>query len=327
MRSNPLSADPPQATVGERALGALLGTFVGDALGMPWEGAPVDSIPAVLEMKGARLGRGTYTDDTQMTIALAESLLRCDGVDEEDLARTFVAHHDPHRGYGVGTTRVLAQLRAGTPVAEAARQAFAGRGSLGNGAAMRVAPVAVRFFEDEVLLDAQARRSARVTHAHDVAIDAAATQAAAVAAALDGREPLEAATRTARTDAMRAALDEAAERTAAGLDPGALAGGDGTVPALAHPSVAAAVVAGARCGRFEEAVEVAVRAGGDTDTVAAMAGAIAGARFGNGAIPPRWLEALEDGERGRSHVEAQAGELAARALAAVAGAPTGRKVR
>jgi poly(ADP-ribose) glycohydrolase ARH3 len=84
----------------DRARGALLGTFVGDALGMPFEGAPPASIPERLEMLDARLGRGTYTDDTQLAIALAESLLECDGIDEEHIGRAFLAAFDPQRGYG-----------------------------------------------------------------------------------------------------------------------------------------------------------------------------------------------------------------------------------
>jgi poly(ADP-ribose) glycohydrolase ARH3 len=182
-----------------RARGALLGTFVGDALGMPYEGAGPGSIPAVLEMVNARLGRGTYTDDTQMMIALAESLLRCDIVDPEDLARSFRAHYDPRRGYGAGTTRVFELWEQGDSVDEAARRVFAGQGSLGNGAATRVAPVAVRFADDDVLLATQASRSARVTHAHPVGIDGAVVQAAAVAAALDDQDPVPAAIAAART--------------------------------------------------------------------------------------------------------------------------------
>jgi poly(ADP-ribose) glycohydrolase ARH3 len=89
------------------ARGALLGTFTGDALGMKFEGAPSAAIPERLDMLDAPLGRGTYTDDTQMTIALAESLLEHGGVDEEALGRAFADAHDPRRGYGSGTTEVL----------------------------------------------------------------------------------------------------------------------------------------------------------------------------------------------------------------------------
>jgi poly(ADP-ribose) glycohydrolase ARH3 len=308
---------PPAPRVEDAAAGALLGTFVGDALGMPWEGSAAERIPERLEMFDDRLGSGTYTDDTQMMIALAESLLRCDVVDEEDLASTFVVHHDPRRGYGSGTTRVLELLRQGVPVDHAAARVFDGRGSLGNGAAMRIAPVSVRFFEDAAVLTTQARRSARVTHAHPVAIDAAVAQAGAVGAALDGLDPFGGALAVAATREVRGALEATAERVGSVLTPDALRESGSGVPPIADQSVAAAVVAGCRATSFEAVVTAAIRAGGDTDTVGAMAGAIAGARFGASAIPSRWLDALEEGERGRRHVEGLAAGLVERALSPV----------
>ena len=292
----------------DRARGALLGTFVGDALGMPFEGEPPAAIPERLEMVEARLGRGTYTDDTQMAIALAESVLACGGIDEEHLARAFLAAYDPRRGYGSGTRTVLALIADGVPVSEAATRAFAPGGSLGNGAAMRVAPVAVRYTDDrDAMLDA-ARRSARVTHAHEVAVDAAAAQAAAVAAALRGDDVLGAARVAVATDELRRGLAEAADLLAERPPPEAVAAvlGNGFT---GHESVPAAIYAAAAHPRFEDAVSFAVRCGGDTDTIGAMAGAIAGAREGAGVIPARWLDALEDGEKGRSHVASLAERL------------------
>ncbi|HEV2820516.1 MAG TPA: ADP-ribosylglycohydrolase family protein [Solirubrobacteraceae bacterium] len=291
-----------------RAVGALLGTFVGDALGMPWEGAPPDAIPDVLGMEDRRLGAGTYTDDTEMMIALAESLLRCDGVDEDDLARTFLAAYDPRRGYGAGTTQILDLWRKGVRVEEAAGRIFGGQGSLGNGAAMRIAPVSVRFWQDRVMTSSAARRSARLTHAHPVGIDGAAVQAAAIVAALNDDDPLAAALTEAQTAEMHGALADLGARTDGAMKPHDLGEGRG-VPPTADRSVAAAVVAASRAGSFEAAVTAAIRAGGDTDTVGAMAGAIAGARFGAAAMPARWIERLEDGERGRRHVEALATRL------------------
>jgi len=76
-----------------------------------------------------------------------------------------------------------------------------------------------------------------------------------------------------------------------------------------HESVPAAIYAAAAHAHFEDAVGFAVRCGGDTDTIGAMAGAIAGARDGETAIPAHWLDALEDGEKGRSHVERLAEQL------------------
>jgi poly(ADP-ribose) glycohydrolase ARH3 len=270
---------------------------------MPYEGADPRSIPTVLEMVDARLGRGTYTDDTQMTIAVAESLLRCDVVDPDDLARAFRAHYDPARGYGAGPMRLFELWEQGESVEVAARRMFGGQGSLGNGAAMRVAPVAVRFADDEVLLATQASRSARVTHTHPVGVDGAVVQAAAVAAALDGDAPLAAAIAAARTPELRERLLDLRGATAMG----------GPSTSSAAGSVPLAIVAAAEADGFEEAVTRAICAGGDTDTAGAMAGAIAGARFGASGIPVRWIDALEDGEHGRRYVASLADQLAARA--------------
>jgi poly(ADP-ribose) glycohydrolase ARH3 len=293
----------------DRARGALLGTFTGDALGMPFEGAPSGSLPERLEMLDARLGRGTYTDDTQMAIALAESMLERGRVDEPHLGRAFLAAYDPRRGYGSGTRTVLALISEGVPPADAAARAFEGRGSLGNGAAMRVAPVAVRYAHDpQALLDA-ARTSARVTHAHPVGIDAAATQAAAVGAAMRGEDPLAAARAAAATPQLRRGLATAARLLAQLPSPDTVAAELGN-RTTGHESVPAAIYAVAAHARFEDSVAFAVRCGGDTDTIGAMAGAIAGARDGATAIPVRWLDALEDGHKGRSHVEWLAEQLA-----------------
>lgn len=165
----PTEAAASTAEPFERRLGALLGTFVGDALGMPFEGAPPNAARMPLELVEARLGRGTYTDDTAMTIAVAEVLERAGEMDEELLARRFLATFDPARGYGAGTIRVLDHWRRGEPVLQAAVGVFAG-GSYGNGAAMRVAPVGAHFASDDQRLLAEAARSARVTHAHPLGI-------------------------------------------------------------------------------------------------------------------------------------------------------------
>ena len=127
----------------DRARGALLGTFTGDALGMPFEGAEPAALPERLEMLEARLLRGSYTDDTQMAIALAESLLEHGRIDSQALASAFAEAYAPDRGYGEGTTAVLLLVREGVDAREAVRAALGGKGSLGNGAAMRIAPVAV----------------------------------------------------------------------------------------------------------------------------------------------------------------------------------------
>ncbi|HEX2084144.1 MAG TPA: ADP-ribosylglycohydrolase family protein [Solirubrobacteraceae bacterium] len=299
--------EPRALTVHDRVAGSLLGLFCGDALGMPFETWPADAIPERLEMLDARLGRGRHTDDTQMAIALCESLLRCGRVDEEDLAAAILEAFDPRRGYGPGTTTVVELWRAGVPVRDAAPRLFGGEGSAGNGAAMRVAPVGLLFAHEPERCVAQARAQARLTHAHPLGIDGAAAVAAAVGAAVRGDDHLAAAREAVRTAEFEERLARAADL--AGRGEWAAAGALGATVAALH-SVPAALLAAAAPG-FEAALTCAVRCGGDTDTVAAMAGAVAGARFGAGAIPARWLDALEDGARGRSHVEGLAARLAA----------------
>jgi poly(ADP-ribose) glycohydrolase ARH3 len=309
--ANPAS---PARDVRDAAEGALIGAFVGDALGMPYEGRPGDAVPDRVEMREGRAPAGSYTDDTQMMMALAESLLRCGTVDDNDLAAAFRAHFEPGRGYGSGTRTVMAMWAAGVGTQDAARRLFDGNGSPRNGAAMRVAPVAVRFFGDESRVMAEARRSAVLTHSHPEGIDGAVVQAVAVATALGGRDPLPAALAAASTQPMRRRLDELAAIADVPLCPRRLAGAEWHVPYTAVGSVPVAVTVGSRARTFEEAVTVAVRCGGDTDTVAAMAGAIAGARFGAHSLPVRWYAVLEDGDFGRTHVAGLALALAEAAV-------------
>ena len=289
-----------------RFTGSLLGLFCGDALGMPYEDQPPEAVPERLEMEEARRGRGTYTDDTQMAIAVCESLLRCDGVDEADLATTIAAAFEPDRGYGPTTTLVVERWRTGaaTPGDGDPRAAT-------NGAAMRVAPVGLRFAFDPERCAEEACRQARLTHAHPLATDGAVAVAAAVAAAVRGDDHLTAAIAAVETKEVRRRLARAVEMRDAGAWSSAGLLGS-TI--LAHESVPAALLVAA-APTFEEALTFAVRCGGDTDTVAAMAGAVAGARAGAEAIPARWLDALEDGAKGRSHVQRLAADLAVRVSA------------
>jgi poly(ADP-ribose) glycohydrolase ARH3 len=245
-----------------------------------------------------------------MTIVLAESLLEHGTVDEERLARAFLEGCDPSRGYGAGTLEVLASWRQGVPVDVAAGLLFGGEGSLGNGAAMRIAPIGVMFADSPDELRAQAERSARLTHAHPLAVDAATVQAAAVAAALRGEDLLAAARAAAGHSAMRTQLDRAAGLVGSDVGPaevGELLGNS----AFAHESVPTAIFAASFQRGFEQAVTFAVRCGGDTDTLGAMTGALAGAAYGATSIPARWLDALENGHRGRRYVERLGGAMAA----------------
>ncbi len=299
----------------QRFIGALIGTFVGDALGMPVEGWPWQRIRRefgeVREMLPARLGRGTYTDDTALMIALAESLLATHGrVEPEDLVRRFREAYDPRRGFGAGMHRLVRLWDEGVPWQDAARALFDG-GSYGNGAAMRAAPVGVLFHHDLKAVYSAAVRQAEVTHAHPLGQQGAALLALAVALAL--QTPVHAFDPDAFLDELEVALPASAETYRRALmlvgelrphweDRERIVRKLGNRSA-AHRSVPTALFAFTTFWHsFEEALVYAVSLGGDTDTIAAMTGAIAGALHGVDSIPTPWWEALENDNKGRDYV-------------------------
>lgn len=312
--------------------GALLGAFVGDALGAPVEGLSparlVREHGRVREMMPGRGGPGRYTDDTQMMIAVAEWLLESDDHDPGTLAARLVESYDPARGYGQGTTNVLRLLREGEPWQTASEAAFP-RGSFGNGAAIRVAPCAVLEHRSPEALVRLVEASALPTHSHPLGIAGALLQARQVAMALSSREErfdpigfvvsLRSATESVefrhRLEAVEWLLERDADvdrvRTRLGANATAL----GSVATALYGFLA-------NLGSFEDAVVWAVNLGGDTDSIGAMTGAIAGAYHGEHAIPERWLACLEEGEKGASYVRSLADRLLERRLR-----PPGRQER
>jgi poly(ADP-ribose) glycohydrolase ARH3 len=172
----------------EQIQGCLLGLAVADAVGAPWEGMPPDLVfemgPAAEIVKHESGRKLHYTDDTQMMMGIAEGLLEAGTIDVEVLAHRFAANYNPNRGYGQGTRQIINAIGFGEDWRTLAKTIFDGEGSLGNGAAMRVAPLGVVFADslDEVV--AQARRSAEPTHTHPIGVDSAAVMAVAAALAV-----------------------------------------------------------------------------------------------------------------------------------------------
>ena len=291
------------------AAGVLLGTFVGDALGARWEGHGAVAIPNARARLEESLAAPElrYTDDTQLTLALAEHLCDHPGVDPGALAATFLAHFEHWRGYARGMHGIVDAWREGV-APEAAATAVFPDGSFGNGAAMRVAPIGVLHRDPEALA-AAARRQAALTHAHPVGMDAAVVQARAVAVAADagrfGRAELVEVSAACATDEVAKRMAVAVEQVDRWHDdarpaPEQVAAAIGT-DVVASESVAAALWVAAAATDVEEAVVLALSLGGDIDTIAAMACAVLGAAGTDAALPTQWLERLEDGPRGRRY--------------------------
>jgi ADP-ribosylglycohydrolase len=168
------------------ALDSLLGLSVGDAFGAQFFAD--DNRHLRGDETAVPPPPWPWTDDTEMACNLVDILLRYDGVDQDALAAAFAARYDPYRGYGPGTVVLLRALRTGGSWRSVARAQFGGGGSMGNGAAMRVAPLGAHYPGDLDRAAAEAAASAEVTHAHPegVAGAVAVAVAAAYAAAASG---------------------------------------------------------------------------------------------------------------------------------------------
>lgn len=302
----------------EKFRGALLGVAVGDALGAPVEGFDGESARRFYEERGWKMVSGKYTDDTEMTIGVAESLIACKGFNGAHLAQQFLRNYNESRGYGPGTREVLKMLSEGVGWKEASRKIFGGEGSYGNGAAMRIAPVGLLYHENAEKLREVAFKVSEITHAHELAKEGAALLAFAVALAcrygcnrytVSAEEEEEEAEETkremlrslhafarhriykeklARIEALLHAKEdeeEARKRAVSEL-------GNGEA---AFNSVPTAIFSFLRSHDFRESIVFAISLGGDTDTIAAMTGAVSGAFYGERSIPREWLESLESG--------------------------------
>ncbi len=264
-----------------------------------------------------------YTDDTQMAIGVSEALIERGEIVEEVLCRTFVANYLPSRGYGRGARAVLDAMEDGRDYRLVAEQHFPG-GSFGNGAAMRVAPIGLVFRDDRQRLWDQARLSALPTHLHPLGIEGAQLLALAVALC-SGMDKFDRAGFFAELLGACASEEYRAKiEAAAGIQaPEDLAGLGNRIEAL-H-SVPTAIASFALTPEsFEATISNVIFLGGDTDTLAAMAGALSGAYVGVGRLPGRLVSLLESSPKGRTYLKRLSERLFAvyhRGLEAQAAAP------
>jgi ADP-ribosylglycohydrolase len=241
-----------------------------------------------------------YTDDTVMALSIVETLEAHGAIDRDELAQRFFRKYraDPRRGYGGMAHVVLRQIGAGHPWRRVSRAAFDGMGSMGNGGAMRVAPIGGYFADDLERAAAEARRSAEVTHAHpEGQAGAAAVAVAAGRAAGSPSEPeeiLTAALAYTPEGETRAGIARALElpfgsTIAAAV--GALGNGSRVI---AQDTVPFALWCAARhLTHFEEALWTTVSGLGDRDTTCAIVGGIVSLAVGRAGLPSEWLAARE----------------------------------
>ena len=270
--------------------GCMLSAALGDALGAGYG-------------SGAEL---RYTDDAAMMIALAEHLLENYGeVDPLKLAWKFLEAYEaePWRGYGPGPPRIFKMIRRGEGPLELDKRLYPG-GSLGNGAAMRIAPIGLLYHDDVVKLMEAVRASCKPTHNHPLAIEGALLEAYSVAIAVrldpsedaDPKDFTEQLIQLPVSEIYQLKLKLIPSLIDSGADRMSIVRSLGNM-VEAHNSVPTAIY----CYLAEQdparVIRRAIGLGGDRDTIACMAAAIAGAHRGIESLPESLLSRLENSSR------------------------------
>lgn len=304
----------------DRSVGALLGLAVGDALGAAVEFRAPGTFEPVTGFRAGGphgLAAGEWTDDTSMALALADSIAEA-GWDLDDQARRYLdwwrngRYSVTGECFDIGVTTASA-LRRFERTGDARASGPADERSAGNGSIMRLAPVPIRFshlYPDRVeeLVD-RCVESSLPTHRAPQATSACAVMGVMLAALIQG-EPAEQVLdpgwatwgRVRAHHPLHSAIDEVVSGSFLEREPPEIRGSGYVVPSLE-----AALWAMSRHDRFAGAVPAAVNLGDDADTTGAVAGQLAGARWGVSGIPPEWRDGLAQADM----VEEVAGRLIA----------------
>lgn len=284
----------------DRIEGVLLGTAAGDALGAPYEFQPPRGPELTVEMAGGGgWERGEWTDDTAMAIAIAE--VAATGADLRDAAAQDAVVARWHewsltaQDVGIQTRSVLGTAaRDGVPTAAGTRAASAqlheqtGR-TAGNGSLMRTAPVALAYLDDEDAMVEAARTISELTHYDPEAADACVLWCCAIRHAVLTTE-LDVRIGLPHIASERHELWSQRIGHAEVTRPADIPNNGWVVAALQAAWSAITVTAADGRGpeHLRRGLDAAVRAGYDTDTVAAIAGGLLGAAYGASAIPLQW---------------------------------------
>jgi ADP-ribosyl-[dinitrogen reductase] hydrolase len=284
----------------DKAYGVLLASACADALGAPYEfKAPIAADVVARMADGAQFKQGEWTDDTCQSIAIATAAAT--EVLESETGLQLVADNflrwfqEERKGIGMQTAWIFS--RAGHfQVSELERlsqiylEGFPR--AAGNGSLMRTGPVALSFLKSKTGLQATARKLSALTHADQTCVEACALWSEAIHYAIfhdsfDGFQLAIDEMSADRRDFWQPLKDEAEQKEPWHFD---------KTGWVIH-SVQAAWSAISRTDQsgpshLEESIRYAVRCGNDTDTVAAIAGSLLGARWGAAAVPDEWETAI-----------------------------------
>jgi ADP-ribosyl-[dinitrogen reductase] hydrolase len=272
-----------------RLRGIAVGAAVGDALGMPLEfSLPSHPGDYIRSMLSGRLPAGTFTDDTEMALALAESLLVARGLNEKDLVERFTDwYRRKPADIGIHTSSVLQRIAAGEDWEQATNGVQAIEpDSAGNGSLMRCWPAAIAAWQDQKMLIEISNMQSRVTHSHLECTAGCAFINDMLFHLIHGKT---------LNDSYAAALVEVdlpqGLRQAIKLAPYRKRDELRNTGWIRH-TIESALWGVFNTYEFEEALIQVINLGADADTAGAVTGALAGAAYGLDAIPSTWKKAL-----------------------------------
>ncbi|MFV0363721.1 MAG: ADP-ribosylglycohydrolase family protein [Suipraeoptans sp.] len=284
---------------------SLRGLSIGDAFGDSFFGDEDVAGNCIYNRTIPAYTKWEFTDDTVMAIAVTNNLKRFHHIDQDGLAAQFAKNYekDPNRGYGASIHRLLRGLGEGKRWQDLSSEQFYGEGSMGNGAAMRVAPLGCFFYDDYDLLIQEAYKSAEVTHWNIEAKIGADAIAVAAALAINlklenkhisGEEVILAvASKLEDSDTKSKIAKGVSLPKSYRIETIVSALGNG-VRLLSKDTVPIAIWCAAHyLDNYEEALWKAVSALGDRDTICAMVGGIVCLYAENNTIPQKWQEWVE----------------------------------
>ncbi len=277
--------------------GCFLGLAIGDAYGASYEGGPVERLLWKLIGK-TKDGKMRYTDDTQMSIDLAISFIKNNGISQEHLANTFAENYRWSRGYGPSAAWVLKKIKNGANWQSVNRAKFKD-GSFGNGAAMRAPILALLFPNDNEKLKENIVKCSEITHAHPLAIEGAQLIAFMTHAALhdwNTKTIIEALPNWCKLSEYQTKVAFCIESIQAleTVQNKVLKSKLGNGIAASQSCVTAIYFALKYRNKGYNAMTTQIyNLGGDTDTIGAMAGAIWGAFNGCNGIDKNKIQSIE----------------------------------
>jgi len=320
----------------DRYVGAMLGGLIGDCLGATFEFKFENLVPErkinafledVKEMKADTDEKFQYTDDTAMARQIAVSYIENKSLELKAIAKRFADEyfHEPWRGYGGSVIEVFQKLKSSEcsdPFKPASEQ-FDGSGSFGNGAGMRAHPIAVacaRLAPSQII--EESKKVARLTHSHPLGVNGGVLQTLAVYYALNGygseelliklKEHVDILEENYKCDTASTykhkldLVEEFIVKPLDDIDEMCFELGNDVSAVDSVPTALFCFLKAVHDSKkaesnnddlFEQVLHLAIRMGGDTDTIASMACSITGAYLGRHGIPTKFAMACEDSQQ------------------------------